>query len=127
MTKASNLMPSNIHQASARSARGSKLQNMSGHDLIGRLTAALARLSITETAATGLRDIRIVNEVARELEARYVLVARSEGLSWAQIGTRIDLTKQGAQQFVRRDRQRVLTGRGQQTTGEDVSNPENGF
>lgn len=96
-------------QASARSARGSKLSALPAEQLGQALMACIVRLGKSPTYMTGLRDVRKLNELAREMELRFVMGARQEGLTWSQIGARTDLTKQGAQQFYTRDRQRLLT------------------
>jgi hypothetical protein len=66
----------------------------------GDLTAILQR-NETEADMTADRMLSIVRRLSREaamVERLAVLAARQEGLSWAQIGDGLGITKQAAQQ-----------------------------
>ena len=66
-----------------------------------RIVKALEALEAASTPRARVDAARKIREAAEALELANVEGARDAGLTWADIGTRYGLTKQGAQQRFR--------------------------
>ncbi len=71
---------------------------MPGRAHAKRIVKALAALEDATTPSARVDAARRVREAAEALEMANVDAARDAGLTWADIGDRYGLTKQGAQQ-----------------------------
>jgi len=92
-----------------RSIRGSSLTKPTDAQLMQMFAACLTRLNREHLASRQLRDIRKLAEIVNELELRAAIAARYEGLSWEQIGRRLDVSRQAAQQRFKPQAQPNLT------------------
>ena len=69
-----------------------------------RILAALGALDAAAGPMSRLAAARCLREAAEELEAAQVQAARKAGATWIEIGATYGLTKQGAQQRFRGNR-----------------------
>jgi hypothetical protein len=76
---------------------------------IRRVTAALDAFEANDSPINQLDAARRLREAAEELELAQVETARKAGSTWVEIGACYGLTKQGAQQRFRRDRNGTRT------------------
>ena len=74
---------------------------MAGKRHINRIRAALTAFDDAGDALEALDAARRARTSAEALERDLVKTARTEGHSWADIGSLYDMTKQGAQQRFR--------------------------
>jgi molybdenum cofactor biosynthesis enzyme len=77
---------------------------VSSKNPVKRISAALGALDVADGPMSRLEAARRLREAAEELEAAQVEAARKAGATWIEIGACYGLTKQGAQQRFRADR-----------------------
>jgi hypothetical protein len=86
---------------------------------VKRILAALGAFEVADRPMSRLDAARRLREAAEELEAAQVEAARKAGATWMEIGACYGLTKQGAQQRFRGDRNQpkavTTTSRGEKT------------
>lgn len=85
-----------VPQASARSARGSKLAKMPELQLHESLKAHLDRIWAEPTYVGRLRDTQRALDLLREIQARTVMGASQEGEPWKKIGFMLGVSAQAA-------------------------------